>query len=182
MDRLVLGFGEVAFNASERITANHTGSLAVYQSRGAWDDAIKGYAYSGGNLEITTPLVTGDAGSVGRITAGGTLRIGAPEGGRLDADAAKRIQALGADLAFNARSIVLDSAIVLPSGKLAMTAQDDLTLADRALIDVSGRKLSFNDVDKFSWGGDVGLESQAGGIRQAAGATIDLSAQGNRAG
>ena len=179
--RLALGFATVKLGASERLSTNRKGSLSVYQSQGAYEEG-KGYAYSGGNLEITTPLVTGDAGSVGRITAGGTLRIGAPEGGRLDADAAKRIQALGADLAFNARSIVLDSAIVLPSGKLAMTAQDDLTLADRALIDVSGRKLSFNDVDKFSWGGDVGLESQAGGIRQAAGATIDLSAQGNRAG
>ncbi|WP_422086126.1 filamentous haemagglutinin family protein [Variovorax sp.] len=179
--RLALGFATVKLGASERLSTNRKGSLSVYQSQGAYEEG-KGYAWSGGNLEITTPLVTGDAGSVGRITAGGTLRIGAPEGGRLDADAARRIQALGADLAFNARNIVLDSAIVLPSGKLAMTAQDDLTLADGALIDVSGRKLGFNDVDKFSWGGDVGLESQAGNIRQAAGAVIDLSAQGNRAG
>jgi filamentous hemagglutinin family protein len=179
--RLALGFSTVKLGASERLTSSRKGSLSVYQRQGAYEDG-KGYAYSGGNLEISTPLITGEAGAVNRITAGGTLRIGAPEGNRYGEAVGKGIQALGADLALSASNIVLATAIVLPSGKLTLTAQDDITLADGALIDVSGRKLAFNDVDKFSWGGDVGLESQAGSIRQAAGATIDLSAQENRAG
>ncbi|WP_435438714.1 filamentous haemagglutinin family protein [Variovorax sp. RB2P76] len=179
--RLALGFATVKLGASERLTASRRGSLAVHQSQGAYEEG-KGYAYSGGNLEISTPLITGDAGAVARISAGGTLRIGAPEGNRYNASAAKGIQALGADLSFSASSIVLDTAVVLPSGKLTMTAQEDIALADGAFVDVGGRKLAFNDVDKFSWGGDVGLESHAGSIRQAAGATIDLAAEGNRAG
>ncbi|RTQ37370.1 filamentous hemagglutinin N-terminal domain-containing protein [Variovorax gossypii] len=179
--RLALGFATVKLGASDRLTSSRRGSLSVYQSQGAYEDG-KGYAYSGGNLEIATPLVTGEAGAVNRITAGGSLRIGASGGNRYDAAAGKAIQTLGADLALSARDIVLDTAIVLPTGKLTLTAKDDVTLADGALIDVGGRKLGFNDLDKFSWGGDVGLESQAGSIRQAAGATIDLSAQGNRAG
>lgn len=69
--RLALGFANVNLSASERLTANHKGSLAVYQSQGAYE-AGKGFAYSGGNLNISTPLLTGEAGSVNRITAGAT--------------------------------------------------------------------------------------------------------------
>ncbi len=179
--RLALGFSTVKLAASERLSAGRKGSLAVYRSQGAYEEG-KGYAYTGGDLEISTPLITGEAGAVLRITAGEGLRIGAPEGRALDAAAAQGIQALGANLAFDARTIALASAIVLPSGKLTLTARDDITLADGALIDVGGRRLAFNDVDKYSWGGDVALESRAGSIRQAAGASIDLSAQQNRAG
>ena len=45
-DRLALGFSEVALNASERVTANNRGTLAVYRSQGAWDDASKGRVHS----------------------------------------------------------------------------------------------------------------------------------------
>ncbi|MGJ7545359.1 filamentous haemagglutinin family protein [Variovorax sp. LT1R16] len=179
--RLALGFGTVRLAASERITASQKGSLSVYQHQGAYETG-KGYAYSGGNLELTTPMLTGDAGAVHRVKVGGTLRIGAPAGTVHDPAAAQSVQALGADLAFDAHDIVLGTAIVLPSGRLTLSAQDDITLADGAHIDLSGRKLSFHDVDKYSWGGDVALESRAGDIRQAGGATIDLSAANNRAG
>ncbi|WP_432729966.1 filamentous haemagglutinin family protein [Variovorax sp. W6] len=179
--RLALGFTTVKLGATERLVSSRKGSLAVYQSQGAYE-AGKGYAYSGGNLEISTPLLTGEAGAVNRITAGGTLRIAAPEGSTRDAAAARDVKALGAELSLSAQDIVVDTAIVLPTGKLTMSAQGDIALGDGALLDVGGRKLGFNDLDKFSWGGDISLESQAGSIRQAAGATIDLSAQENRAG
>ena len=52
-DRLTLGFGTVALNASERITANHRGSLGVYQSQGAWNEATKDFDRSGGELLIS---------------------------------------------------------------------------------------------------------------------------------
>ncbi|WZB76539.1 hypothetical protein WJ972_13335 [Achromobacter insuavis] len=58
---MALGFAGVTLNASDRITANHRGSLAVYQSQGAYTSG-SGYAYSGGNLTLNTPLLTGAAG------------------------------------------------------------------------------------------------------------------------
>jgi len=61
-ERLALGFASVDLNAGERITANHKGALAVYQSRGAWDDTAKAWTYSGGDLNLSTPLLTGQAG------------------------------------------------------------------------------------------------------------------------
>ena len=68
LGRLALGFTNVNLSASERITANNQGSLAVYQSQGAYVPG-EGVSYSGGNLNILTPLLTGTAGSVaGRPT------------------------------------------------------------------------------------------------------------------
>ena len=184
-DRLALGFGEVALHASERITANHLGTLAVYQSRGAWDDGAKGYTYSGGVLDIRTPLLTGHAGSVHRITAGGDIRVGAPQGAApAKPDNALLAGALGAEIALDSRggSVLLDTAVLLPSGKLSLSAQGDVQLGAGAQLDLAGRRIDFFDVSKYSWGGDVLLSSRAGHIRQAAGSAIDLSADDNRAG
>ena len=75
-----------------------------------------------------------------------------------------------------------DTAVVLPSGKLTLSADQALTLGAASRLDLSGRKVQINDVSQYSWGGDVSLESRHGDIRQAAGALIDLSAQFNQGG
>ena len=174
-DRLALGFANVNLNASERITANHKGSLSVYQSQGAFD-AIKGFAYSGGNLNILTPLMTGEAGSVNRITAGGAIDVSASAG------AVGKVDGIGGELSLQGDSLRLATAVVLPSGKVTLGARGDVVLTDAASIDVSGRAIAFNDLTKYSAGGEVLLESRAGNVQQAAGSTIDLSAQHNQAG
>ena len=180
VDRLALGFANVNLSASDRVTANHKGGLSVYQSQGAYD-AATGYQYSGGNLNITTPLLTGEAASVNRITAGGTLTLSA-SAGVAPAAAGRYDVALGAELSLTARDVRIDSTVALPSGKLSVTAEGGLLLDQHATIDMAGRKIAFFDVNKYSWGGDVVLESRSGNLRQAAGSLIDLSAQNNRAG
>ncbi len=167
----------VRLTASERVTANQKGSLSVYQSQGAYE-AGKGYAYSGGNLSIDAPLLTGAAGSVNRITAGGDLRVSAS----VPATTPVADAALGAELRLAGRDVIVDTTLTLPSGKLVISADKDLTLTGRAQLDLAGRKIDFNDVSKYSWGGDVTLESLAGNVHQAAGSVIDLSARNNRAG
>ncbi len=174
-DRLALGFANVNLNASERITANHKGSLSVYQSQGGYDP-VKGFQYSGGNLTILTPLMTGEGGSLNRITAGGAIDVAASAGPRGTADG------YGAELSLQGESIRLAGAVVLPSGKVSLGARGDVVLTDAALIDVAGRAMAFNDVTQYGWGGDVLLDSVSGNIFQAAGSTIDLSATHNRAG
>ncbi|MEK7948845.1 filamentous hemagglutinin family protein [Pigmentiphaga sp. YJ18] len=183
-ERLALGFASVDLNAAERITANHKGALAVYQSRGAWDDTAKAWTYSGGDLNLNTPLLTGQAGSVNRIKAGGAITVAAPAGAAAPlADNATLADALGAELALDAGShLVLDTAVLLPSGKLKLSAQGDVTLAEGAQLDLAGRKIDFFDVSKYSWGGDVTLSSRQGSVVQHAGSTIDLAAENNRAG
>ena len=175
LDRLALGFANVNLRASERITANHKGSLAVYQNQGAYDPK-KGFAYSGGNLNILTPLMTGEAGSINRITAGGAIDVSATAG------PVGKVQGHGGELSLQGDSIRLASAVVLPSGKVTLGARGDVVLTDAASIDVAGRAIVFDDLTQYSAGGEVQLESRAGNVQQAAGSTIDLSAQHNQAG
>ncbi|OEZ64252.1 heme/hemopexin-binding protein precursor [Janthinobacterium sp. HH103] len=179
-DRLALGFGSVNLKASGQVTANHKGSLSVYQAQGAYETG-KGFQYSGGNLNISTPLLTGEAGSAHSYTSGGALKVAAPAG-TAPAAPVKNNAALGAQLALNGDSVSVATAVVLPSGKLTINAQHDIAVADGARIDMAGRKSTFFDVDKYSWGGDVILDSRAGDIGQGAGSVIDLSAENNRAG
>ena len=178
--RLALGFSSVELNASKQIGANHRGSLAVYQHQGEYVSG-KGFAYSGGELVMRTPLLTGAAGSVTRLISGGDLRLEAPVGGA-PAAASKGIKALGAEWSMSASNLLVDTRVELPSGKLSLTASNDLRLGAASYIDLAGRTATFNDVDKYSWGGDLLLRSDRGDIRQATASTIDLSASNNQGG
>ncbi|WP_457935043.1 filamentous haemagglutinin family protein [Pseudomonas aeruginosa] len=179
--RLALGFATVNLAASERITANHKGSLAVYQSQGEYR-AGSGYAYSGGDLNLITPLLTGEAGSRNSLLAGGALRVSAGGDGAASTPVELANGALGAELALEGASLLLDTRVGLPSGKLSLTAQEDLELGAGAQLDLAGRALRFDDVTRYSWGGEVNLLSHGGNIRQAGASRIDLSASNNQAG
>ncbi|HDS1040521.1 TPA: filamentous hemagglutinin family protein [Stenotrophomonas maltophilia] len=181
-DRLALGFANVVFNASERVTSNRQGSLSVFQSQGAWNAQAAAFERSGGNLQITTPLLTGDAGSSLKIAAGGDIRVQRGVGqvaGQVDAG-----KALGAELALDSRggSLLLDTTVGLPSGRLLLAAEGDVQLGAQALLDLAGQKIDFNDVAQYAWGGDVRIDSRHGDIVQDAASRIDLSASNNRAG
>ncbi|QXI40741.1 filamentous haemagglutinin family protein [Pseudomonas xantholysinigenes] len=176
MARQILGFSQVNLLASRQISANHKGSLQVHHRRGAYQ-ADGTFAYSGGNLLVSTPLWTGASGSVNRISAGGELRVLA--GGTALASGR---DSLGAELALSGQRVLVDGTFSLPSGKLTLDAEQDLVVGGQARLDLAGRALTFNDVTQYSWGGDLNLRSQRGDIRQAAGAQVDLSARNNRAG
>jgi len=178
--RLALGFADVKFTASERMTSDSSSTLAVYQRKGAYTPG-EGYAYEGGNLAITSPLLTGQAGSKTRITAGGAITVTAPKGTGASGTVASS-DALGATLELRGKSVGLEGSIVLPSGRLVLAATDDIVLGAGSRIDLSGRKVALFDIDKYSWGGDLVLSSAAGSIAQAADSVIDVSARNNRGG
>ncbi|WP_191625716.1 filamentous haemagglutinin family protein [Pandoraea sputorum] len=184
MNRVAVGFSTVELNAAERVTANHKGSFSVYRAQGGWNPQTQNYDYSGGDLVIDTPMLTGAAGSVNRFVAGGNLSVGNASARQKPVlDNGLLVSALGAEVGLSAGGAArVDTNIVLPSGKLTVSAQGDVTLADGAQLDLAGRKLDFFDVSKFSWGGDVILSSVDGNVRQAAASRIDLSAKENRAG
>ena len=165
LNRLALGFANVNLKASDRITANHKGSLSVYQNQGAYDP-VKGFAYSGGNLNILTPLMTGAAGSVNKITAGGAIDISASAG------PVGKVEGLGGELSLQG------DAFAWPARWYCRRQGDpgrpcDLVLTDKASIDVSGRT-SCSRPEQISAGGEVLLESRAGNVLQGSGSTIDL--------
>ncbi|WP_233024227.1 filamentous haemagglutinin family protein [Rhodopseudomonas boonkerdii] len=174
-NRIALGFTDVNISASEYVTANNKSTLGVYHRRGAYVTG-EGYQYTGGNLTVAAPLVTGAAGSVNTITAGGDIRIVGTGA------AAAQFDQLGGTLALKGTNVTIDSSVVLPSGRLVVTAIGDIVLGSGSRIDLSGRSVAMFDVTKYSWGGDLVLSSSAGNIRQDAGSVIDLSARNNRGG
>lgn len=175
--RLALGFADVKLTATERFTSDGKSSLSVYHRQGAYVPG-QGHANEGGNLAITSPLVTGQAASTTRITAGGAIVVAAPQGTGATASS----DALGATLELRGKSVGLEGSVVLPSGRLVLAATGDVVLGAGSRIDLAGRKTALFDVDKYSWGGDLVLSSEAGNIAQAAGSVIDVSARNNRGG
>jgi filamentous hemagglutinin family protein len=183
-NRLMLGFETVNLNASARITSNNTNSLSVWRTgpnpATPFDPAT--YVGDAATLNLITPLLTGDNASTMSFIAGGALRLVAPTGATPASTAA--VDALGATLNLRSAtsSVTLDSAIALSSGKLSVIAQDGIEIGSRARLDLSGRMIPFHDVAKYSWGGDIALESAHGNIAILNGATFDVSAVNNAAG
>ncbi|WP_345252102.1 filamentous haemagglutinin family protein [Pigmentiphaga soli] len=174
LDRLALGFAGVQIRAADRVTANHLGTLTAGGTQAG--DGSR----SGGDLAIATPLLTGLGGSAMTYTAGGALTVTAPDGAA-SADI-RTVDELGASITLAGQSVSLDTAVALPSGKLAVQADGDVALGDGAQLDLAGRAIAFFDVTKYSWGGDVSLASGHGNIAQATGSRIDVSAGGNAGG
>src|SRR5690606_30357980 len=179
VERMILGFSDVVLRATEMFTANNQGELSVYESRGDYVTG-EGWQYHGGNLRIETPVITGEAGAVSSVRAGGDLLLTTPAGASTELP--DRDDALGATLVFQGQQVTLDTQVMLPSGKLTLAAENDVILTDAAQIDMAGREIVFDDVSRYSWGGNVTLESASGNIHQHADSRIDLSAENNHAG
>ncbi|MFH0301048.1 filamentous hemagglutinin family protein [Bradyrhizobium sp. 31Argb] len=182
-NRLMLGFETVNLNASERITSNNLNTLAVWQTGASPTSSFDPATYTGEQaaLNLVTPLLTGDSGSVLSVYSGGTLRVVAPQGAPAGVASA---DSLGAtiNLASVQGAVQLDTTVVLPSGKLTVTAAQTLQIDDGTRIDLAGRAIPFKDVTKYSWGGDLILESAHSSIIVQGGATFDVSAVNNHAG
>jgi filamentous hemagglutinin family protein len=167
LDRLLAGFAQVTLLATSEITANNQSALAVFATQPNY-----GQSGVGGNLTLSAPLVTTDSGALLKLTAGGALTLAAP--GQPAATAS--VASLGGEIDLTAQSIGIDTAVALPSGRLMLTAQDDISIGAAGQIDLSGRATKLFDQLAISPGGAVIAESTTGSITQAAGSVIDVSA------
>ena len=174
LNRVALGFSDVTLTAAKRITANSNGTLKVGLSQDSTG------ALQGGVLTIATPLITASGGAKLDVSAGAALRLVTPAGAA-PADT-RGVTDLGGTLSFTGDSVLVDTAFALPSGKLTLNATHDVVLGANATVDLSGRGIAFFDVTKFSWGGDLILNSTNGNIVQNAGSVIDVTAVNNAAG
>ncbi|MEJ6329131.1 filamentous hemagglutinin family protein [Stenotrophomonas maltophilia] len=173
-NRQVLGFSALNLSASGQLLFSAQGTLDVHQQRGDYL-ADKGWQYSGGSIGIDTPLLTADPGAQLQVRTGGDFRLQGGSG-RAGGDA------LGSELSIDAERIALDSTIALASGRLSANARDGIALGSQAALDLAGRRVTLYDVDRYSWGGDVLLSSDAGDVSTDAASRIDLSARNNRGG
>ncbi len=172
LSRLALGFSTVNVTATQEITANNKGTLSVYQTQ-------TGASYSGGNLNLITPLLTGESGSVMNYKAGGALTLSSPAG---ISPATALPDSLGAEINLSASSISDSTSIMAGTGKVTLTANGDINLLSGSQINVAGQVVPMFDQNAATWGGDVTLESSQGSVIQSALSVINVSAIGNNAG
>jgi filamentous hemagglutinin family protein len=173
LGRLVLGFSAVNLTANQEITANSKGSFSVYLA-----ETGPG-TYTGGNLNLTTPLLTGAPGSVLSYKTGGALTLTTPTG---VLPATQMSDSLGAEIDLSANTITDSSSILAASGKVTLTATGDISLNSGSRIDVSGLTVAMFDQKVPTFGGYISLESTTGNITQARTSVVDVSAIGDNAG
>ncbi len=166
LDRIITGFQSVVLSSTQAIEGNNSGALAVY----ATPAAMFGQPGSGGDLTLNTPLLTGQAGALLKLTAGGNVLL--TGAGATSASAG----GLGAQIDLTGGSITLASTVALPSGRFTATAQTGISLSAQADLALGGLSTKFFDQTNDGAGGSVALSTAAGDVRQASGSTIDISA------
>ena len=173
LGRLVLGFSSVNLTGKQEITANSKGTFSAYLAQVINPDGTT--SYTGGNLNLITPSLTGESASVMTYKTGGALTLASPV-----APATALPGSLGAEINLVGNSITDSTSIMAATGKVTFTSAGDINLAGR--IDVSGRVVPMFDQMVATWGGDVVMESAHGNIIQTGGSVIDVSGNGNDAG
>ncbi len=175
LNRITLGFAKVDLNATSEITANNQGTLAVYESQ-----ATYGAPGTNGALNLTTPLLTGADEASMSFTAGGALTIATPAG--VAPAATLAANNAGADINLTAAAVNIDSAVILPSGKLDIAATGNITLGAASTINIAGEVSTILGTTTYGFGGSLVATSAAGSISQAAGGAVDVAATDNSAG
>jgi len=172
------GSGNI-LNISGSLLTLGPGSLALggYQTVfGVFSGGVEGVGTGGltvgQNLSLTTPILTGAAGSV--------ISIASPNGSLTTIDSSPAgpmpLGGLGSSLTLTGSSLALGAPIVLPSGSVTILQSGPGTLDISSKIDVSGSAQSFFKETKYTDGGVISLSS-AGGVAFDPGADLNLSAQ-----
>ncbi|WP_051334972.1 filamentous haemagglutinin family protein [Bradyrhizobium sp. Ai1a-2] len=177
--RVIYGFGNVNLTAASQIVSAGNSKLFVYQAPSTASGAVFGQSGTGGNLTLSTPLLTGVQKSVMAYTAGGALNVTAPAG---HAPSAATSTISGAEIDLNGDSVAIASTILLPSGKLVVNAANDINLNAGSRIDLSGQPSKIQTATVYGFGGTVIFNSAQGNVTQAAGSVIDVSATNASAG
>ena len=160
------GYANVNLNASQGVLIAATTSAAKDSS----GNPIQGSAnlITSGNLQITTPLITGATAAHETITANGALTINA------SSTTASVTGGLGATLNLVGNTIVENSTIRLSSGSLSLNAQGDLTVG--GTLDVGGTAQPYHDLTEYTSGGQLNLTSQTGSVILSSGSTVSVAA------
>src|SRR5258707_558593 len=191
---IVLGGGGImTFNGFNNVTLAATGDVTSSKAVATsyFGQTVGGGTYYNGeiipgtfnvfgNLTIQTPLVTSvasqpnlqdGAGAVTQLIATGSVSF-LPSA---TATSMTSVALGGATLKVNAPTIVEDTKIVLPSGAITFTAQNDITIGSGSEISVAGEVTPFFDVVRIAPAGSLTLQTTNGNVVVAPGAVIDVS-------
>ncbi|WP_229168033.1 filamentous hemagglutinin family protein [Bradyrhizobium altum] len=179
VSRVIYGFNNVNITGRSQIVSAGNGKLFVYQSPSSNPADVLGQSGTGGNLTLSTPLLTGVQKSIMAYAAGGALNVVAPAG-VAPSNASSTVA--GAEIDLTGNSVAIASTILLRSGKLVVNATGDITLGGGSRIDLSGQPSTIQKATVYGFGGTAIFNSAQGGLTQAAGSVIDVSAVNANAG
>lgn len=156
------------------------GGFAVVQAQ---TNEIKGVGTGstvvvGAPLTVLTQQISGAALSSQSLSSGGalTVRDYAPEEAAPVQRTVTAAPTLGAEWTLQGSSVNLDTAAHLHAGEMTITATGgDVRLGSRAVVDVSGRRVDFFDVQQAADAGRVTLAATGGGVVIAGGANVNVS-------
>lgn len=158
-ETLNLGVNTVAIDQFDQVT--------IAASKGIIDQGT-GSLFIQGALTATTPVITGDAFSSHIISASGAMNIEAAAGTPITGG-------LGASLSLFGSSLSVNSAVILPSGKLTLTATTgDLNVGGK--LDVGGTAQTFYDQTKYTNAGRIDLVSTSGSVNLNTGSFVNIAA------
>ncbi len=157
---LITQFDRVRFSASQAVLAAGSGGVNPGLS-------------VQGDFAISTPLLSGRDAAVQTLSASGDFTLAAPSGSTPPLTGA----GLAVSLTLEGRNVNASSAILAPSGNVTLHATSGEVVVD-GRIDVSGVFRVFNDVTKYTSGGQVELVAEAGSVRLGSNSTINVSAPG----
>ncbi len=164
---ITLGAGQYQISGFSQLNLNATGKLL--------DDGLSALDVNG-NVNITTPLWTANAG------ADTTLNLGAHQLTTTASGTASTNSALGAALTVNAGSINQQTAIDMASGKVVLNASNGLTITGSGSIDTSGQVINLAGNAMYSNGGMISLTSALSDINVAGNLNVSGSKLGGNAG
>ena len=147
------GFGGATVAASQGIVAQGDGVFDFGQL----------------DVNLQTPRTIAATGASTTVQTGGALSITALAGTPLD------MQASGGILNLSGGSVLLDTDIEAPAGKLAVTATSgDIVVGGQADLNVGGVSRTFNDVQSYLPGGTLILGA-SGNVQVDSQATLDIA-------
>lgn len=165
------GYANLNFNASGGILIAATKSVSKDSSGNAIPGATT--LTTAGAWQITAPVITGVTGANETLNASGALTINPAAGG----SAGTVVGGLGATLTLVGASVAENSLIQLPSGTLeieATGAHGNVTVG--GTLDVSGTAQPFNDLIKYTSGGQITLTSDTGSVNLNPGGNVKVAA------
>lgn len=156
------GFGRIDLRAGDSIRFAGRGALTAANGDGRAD------------ITLAAPNVVAAAGAAQALRTSGALTIRST-GERTEVAATE----IGGSLSLTASRIDSSGALTARGGTLTLTATEgDITLADGALVDAAGTRITLGDVTQDTPGGAVKLISQNGDVTIEDGARVTVAASG----
>ena len=156
---LINQYSNVAFNATQAITFQSSGSVNV-----------------SGTVTATTPYITAGTGVTQSLIASQALNLT----GGVTATPASSLAGLGANLSFTGSSVSVNNTIFAPSGSILLHASSGQLTVGNLLptkLDVSGQSASFYDLQSNTNAGQIILTADLGSVVFGNNSLINVSAQ-----